>query len=670
MPPAPRVLAPIAIAVAFLAAPVVSGAAATSHAAPAARAGAAHEYTLDHLLTLASISDLAWSNDGRRLAFVVSSPDTGEDTNNQDLWLLDLAGGPARRLTFHPKNDYSPTFSPGGDTIAFVATRATGEDAKPAIYMMSLRGGDPWPFGSYDESVSEVRWSPDGRWLAYVKLDTLAKSVREWRKKKWDQQVEDERLQYPALWVVEVATGARRRLTGGPRYIWYLRWAPDSRSLAFLVSPTGKPDDGNLVDIGIVRMDAAGGGVPPLRTLDVIGGPFAWSPDGRWIAWAGGADRGRYVGKSDLWVAPATGGKPVNLTAGFDEDADTPAWSSGSDTLYFHAAIGVSTVLAAVPRRGGAVTLGVDRAAEAEAPAAGRGGRLAWVESTPTSPSEVWLADHAGLPGRRVSEVNAGVAALALGTTQTVRWTSSDGTRIEGLLLRPAGARPNAPLKTLALLHGGPYTSRYALGFASAPQFLAAHGYQVFMPNFRSSGGYGTAFMVRKRSDWGGQDWDDVTTGLDSLIARGLADPKRLGVFGHSYGGYLSAWAITHTDRFRAACVSAGAVDLAAHYGQSDIHKYRAYEFEGPPWEVPEHWIRSSPMTTITRVKTPTLIYVGEVDQRVPMPQAQELYTALTTLKVPCEFVHYPREPHGIREPRHRADYYARLLSWFDRWIR
>src|SRR5207249_2540307 len=141
---------------------------------------------------------------------------------------------------------------PGGDTIAFVSARATGEDARAGIYMMSLQGGEPWAFGSYDESPGEVSWSPDGRWLAYVRSDTLSKQVREWRKKKWDQVVEDERLQYPQLWVVEVKTGKQRRLTSGEQWIWNARWSPDSRSIAFLVSPTGKPDDQNLADVGVV----------------------------------------------------------------------------------------------------------------------------------------------------------------------------------------------------------------------------------------------------------------------------------------------------------------------------------------------------------------------------------------------------------------------------------
>jgi dipeptidyl aminopeptidase/acylaminoacyl peptidase len=631
---------------------------------PAARAAGPEPFRLEDALTLRTYADLTWSRDGSRLAFVVTEVDTAENTTNQDLWLADFPRNQTFRLTRHPKPDASPTFSPGGDTIAFVATRATGEDAKPAIYMMSLRGGDPWPFGTYAEGVGEVKWSPDGRYLAYVMTDTLDRRIKEWRKKKWDHVVEDERLQYPRLWVVEIATGKQRRLTSDERYLWYVRWSPDSRSLAFIVSPTGKPDDGTDQDIGIVPVDGG-----PMRMLGVIGDAFAWSPDGRYIALATGADRKKWVEKSDLWIVPVAGGKSVNLTAGFDGDGQMPAWGAGSDTLWFHTPDRVTSRLATVTARGG-VTPGVDRKGEAGAPVVAANGRMAWVQSQPLVPAEVWVAERDGLAGRAVTSLNAAVAKLALAETRAVSWTSTDGKRVEGLLLRPPGAAPGTRLKTLVLLHGGPDASRYGLAFQSTAQYFAARGYQVFMPNYRASGGYGTDFMVRERSDWGGQDWRDVMTGVDSLVASGLADGSRLGIVGHSYGGYLSAWAITQTRRFDAACVSAGPMDLTSHYGQSDIHKYRAYEFEGSPWATPEKWARSSPSTHIANTKTPTLILIGDEDRRVPSPQGRQLYTALTALGVPTEFVHYPREGHTLREYRHRADWHARVAGWFDRWVR
>jgi dipeptidyl aminopeptidase/acylaminoacyl peptidase len=641
-----------------------SAAPASARPAPA-NPGAPAPYSLEHALTLRSFSDLTWSAGGRKLAFVVSEVDTGENSNNQDLWVADVGRGEVQRLTRHPKADASPTFSPGGDTLAFVANRGSGEDAKSAIWMISLRGGEPWAFGSYAEAVGEVKWSPDGRWLAYVMTDTLPRQIKEWRKKKWDAVVEDERLQYPQLWVVEVATGKPRRLTSGPLYLWNLRWAPDSRSIAFITSPTGKPDDSNRQDLGIVPVEGG-----PLRKLGVIGDAFAWSPDGRWIALATGADRDAHVQKSDLYAVPVAGGKPVNLTAGFDEDAGNPAWSPGSDTLWFHAAQGVTTRLASVPLAGGAVSLGADRGGDASTPVIASNGGMAWVQSRPSAPSEIWASERAGSTGRALTGLNAAVAKLALGTTRSVRWTSTDGVTCEGVLLRPHGAGATAPLKTLVLLHGGPYASRYSLGFGASQQFYAAHGYQIFMPNFRSSGGYGTEFMLRKRSNWGGQDWRDVVSGIDTLIARGLVDGRRLGVFGGSYGGYLSAWAITQTDRFLAACVFAGAVDLASFWGQSDIQQYRTFEFEGFPWQTRENWARSSPSTYIMNVKTPTLVMSGDEDRRVPYPQGQQLYRALLALNVPTEFVHYPREGHGLREYRHRADQLTRTVRWFDRWIR
>jgi dipeptidyl aminopeptidase/acylaminoacyl peptidase len=633
---------------------------AASHAAPA-RA----PFRLGDALTLGTISDLTWSANGERLAFVVSSPDTAEDTNNQDVWLLDLADGRTTRLTRHPKNDFSPSFSPGGDSLVFIANRATGDDARPGLWMLSLRGGDPWPVATLDESVGEVAWSPDGRSLAYVKIDTLPRSLREARKKKADAVTEDQRLQLPQLWVLDLASGRSRRLTGNERYVWYVRWSPDSKHVAFLTSPTGKPDDSNVADIGVV---ASSGG--PVRTLDAIGAPFAWSPDGRWIAWASGGDRTQYIQKTDLWVESVAGGAPINLTAGFDGDVSAPAWSPNSDSLYFHAALGASTEMVALARKGGPVQLEVDRRGAAGDPVLAANGRMAWVQSSPTEASEVWVANHPAEQGHAATRLHAAISGLALGTTRTVHWTSSDGVTVEGLLVRPPGAAASGPLKTLVYLHGGPYGSRFNLGFQPNAQWFAANGYQVFMPNFRSSEGYGTAFLLRKRSDWGFQDWRDVMTGIDSLVKWRLADSTRLGVFGHSYGAYLSAWAITQTHRFDAAVVWAGAVDLAAHYGQSDIQKYRAFDFGGAPWETPAHWARSSPMSFIANAKTPTLILVGENDPRVPYPQSQELYRALTALHVPVEFTHYPREGHTVREPRHRADELQRMLGWWERWIR
>ncbi len=624
---------------------------------------------LEEALTLRTFSSPVWSADGSRLAFVVTLEDTAENTRNGDLWMWDARRNQLSQLTRHPKSDGSPTFSPSGDTVAFVANRGTGDNARSTIWMLSLHGGEPWTHSSFDEGIGEVQWSPDGRWLAYVQSDTLPKRIRDWRSKKWDHVVEDERLQFPHLWVIDLVSGRRRQLTTGEQFVWYVRWSPDSRRIAYLVSPTGKPDDGNQVDIGVATPD----GASP-RRLGALGGAFAWSPDSRWIAWAGGTRRDEWVQKDDVWVVPATGGAAVNLTGAFDEDGQTPCWNATSDTVFFHAEQGVTTRLAAValPRAGTAPTviLGEDRGGAAAAPTAATAGRCVWVRSAADRPEELYVADHPRLPGRAITSFNASVATRALATTREFTWTSDDGTQVGGVLLRPHGARSNTRLKTLVWLHGGPYGDRADLGFQPWGQYLASRGYQVFMPNFRSSGGSGTAFMVRERADWGGQDFRDVQTGIDSLIRAGLADGDRLGVYGRSYGGYLTSWAITQTDRFDAAVAIAPIADLAALYGQSDVQKYRAYEFRGKPWETHEFWQRSSPITHIARAKTPTLVVGFDEDRRTPVAQAYQLYRGLLGVGVPTEFVHYPREPHVPREYRHRADQHLRMAAWFDRWVK
>lgn len=647
--------------VATLAGPVLAAPAAPTTPAPTAPA-----FTLEHALTLRSITGITWSRDGSRVAFVVSTPDTAENTTNQDVWLWEAATNTARPLTRHAKNDYAPQFSPTGDTLAFLSNR-DNEEGKPSVWLLPLRGGEPWRLATFAESVGEFRWSPDGRSLAYTMLDTLSKQVRDWRKKKWDHVVEDEILQYNHLWVYDLASGQQRRVTSGRFMVAEPRWSPDSRTVAFLWNPTGAVDDGNLTEIALVP--AAGGEVRRLGGMP--SGGFAWSPDGRWLAWAGGRDRDVHVEPNLLWVVSASGGAPRSLTDDFDEDAFTPVWNTTSDSLHFVSQQGASVRMATVALAGGPVRLGADLEGEtAGAPVSGPGGRMALVLSRATRPNELWVADGVHATLRRATDLNATAAACAFGPTTTFRWKSDDGVHVEGVLVRPAGAPERSALKTLVLLHGGPYQIRYGIGFQAMAQYMAARGYQVFMPNFRSSGGYGKAFMVRQRADWGGEDWRDVERGVDALIAAGLAKGDQLGVFGHSYGGYLSAWAITQTHRYDAAIVSAGAPNLASLWAQSDTHRYRAYEFEGTPWESPHKWRASSPITHIGKARTPTLVLIGQNDQRIPFPQGQETYQSLKFLGVPTEFVHYPREGHGIREPRHRADWMMRQAAWFDRWVK
>jgi dipeptidyl aminopeptidase/acylaminoacyl peptidase len=272
--------------------------------------------------------------------------------------------------------------------------------------------------------------------------------------------------------------------------------------------------------------------------------------------------------------------------------------------------------------------------------------------------------------------------SVALGEMEAVRWKSADGLEIEGLLVKPVGARAGVRFPVLTYVHGGP-TGVFTFGFepqlGAAPlpiqggpypiQVFAGKGYGVFMPNPRGSSGYGKAFLRANLQDWGYGDFQDIMTGLDHLASQGLADPDRLGLMGWSYGGYMTSWAITQTDRFKAASVGAGLPNLYSMHGNTDIPDALVDYFGGTPWQQKEQYQRSSAMYHAENIKTPTLIQHGEKDDRVQLSQAWELYRALQALDVPRLFVIYPRQGHLIMEPKQQRDMLTRNLDWFTKYV-
>jgi dipeptidyl aminopeptidase/acylaminoacyl peptidase len=254
-----------------------------------------------------------------------------------------------------------------------------------------------------------------------------------------------------------------------------------------------------------------------------------------------------------------------------------------------------------------------------------------------------------------------------------VKYKSADGTEIEAALLRPStlGNEPSAvshqPSPAVILVHGGP-TGRWSDSFEPWGQLLAARGYAVLYPNVRGSTGYGHRFVEMNRADWGGGDFKDVMAGADWLVARGIADPNRLGIGGWSYGGYMAAWAVTQTTRFKAAVSGAPVIDMASEFGTENGSAYDEW-FYGTPYEKLEGFIKSSPMTFVKNVKTPTLLLQGENDTTDPIGQSQQFYRGLKRYGVESDLVLYPREPHGLREEKHLIDRLTRVLDWYDKYL-
>jgi dipeptidyl aminopeptidase/acylaminoacyl peptidase len=271
---------------------------------------------------------------------------------------------------------------------------------------------------------------------------------------------------------------------------------------------------------------------------------------------------------------------------------------------------------------------------------------------------------------------------VSLSKTEVIHWRSLDGLEIEGLLLKPLEFEKGKPQPLLTYVHGGP-SGRFTCSFSpqiGAPypiqaecyplQVLAGLGYAVFMPNPRGSYGYGEKFRMANVKDWGGGDYRDVMSGIDQLVGQKIADPERLGILGRSYGGYLTGWIISQTNRFKAASLGSGMSDLMSFYGQTDIPGYVEYYLGDVPWKALQLYEQRSPVVHAQNIKTPVLILHGENDSRVPLAQARELYTALKRMNVPVQFVIYPRQGHVAAEPRSMLDMMKRNLAWIQQWIK
>jgi dipeptidyl aminopeptidase/acylaminoacyl peptidase len=285
------------------------------------------------------------------------------------------------------------------------------------------------------------------------------------------------------------------------------------------------------------------------------------------------------------------------------------------------------------------------------------------------NPGEVWVAQADGTRLEQVTTTNEDIDRASLATTERVRWRSEDGVEVEGLVVKPAGFQPGRKYPLVVRPHGGPHgASRF--GFNAEYQIYASQGYISFAPNFRGSSDYGQAFLDADRGNLGGGDFRDLMSGVDHLIAQGYVDPDRLLITGSSYGGFMTAWAIGHTDRFKAAMAGAPVVNAQSFFGTSDIPTWVEWEYYGPPWKHPDLIRAYSPISYVHHAKTPTLITHGAEDVRVPLSQGFELYRSLKALGVPTDLVIYPGERHGFSRPQHQVDRLRRTLEWFAKYVK
>jgi dipeptidyl aminopeptidase/acylaminoacyl peptidase len=559
--------------------------------------------------------------------------------------------------------DYSgPAWSPDGKSLAFVASnRKAGQAALLVLGTSGLKVA-----ANFKGLLATPRWSPDGTTLAVLATadahkESGATQAGAARVGDIDAKPDERRIA-----VLPAAGGGVRMVSPDDTFVYEYDWTPDGKG--FVATAAQGDGDNNW---WIARLDAIDLATGALREIAApktqINAPRV-SPDGKTVAFIGGlmSDFGPVGG--DLYTAPFAGGAPVNRTPGFKGSFSSLAWNRSG--LKGMALIGEASSLLSVDTRSWRLAPVWSRPASF---AAGDG-RVSI--SADGRRAAAVVQDFAAAPRIEAGPIAAltpvthdNDALTAAGLARSVAW-KNEGFDVQGWLLAPLGVQPGKTYPMVVQIHGGPAAAAQPTFIWKGPTYeLLAHGYYVFMPNPRGSHGQGQAFSRANVQDFGGGDLRDILAGVDAVEKIAPVDDQRLGVYGHSYGGYMTMWTVTHSKRFKAAVAGAGIANWISYYGQNGIDQWMVPYFGGTAYDNPAVYDRLSPIRAIRDAATPTFMYVGERDVECPPAQSLEFWHGLKAMGVPTSLVIYEGEGHGIRTPAHNHDLDARVISWFDRYL-
>ncbi|HET8907449.1 MAG TPA: S9 family peptidase [Ktedonobacterales bacterium] len=612
--------------------------------------------------------------DGSRVAFVLRDWAADQPKPVARIWTVGLDGSKPVALTAGPGNDTHPRWSPDGQQLALLSTRdGEQEEARAQLYLMPASGGTPRRLCALPNGVESFAWSPDGSQLALLTLEG-------------DEPAKDPIVVTPdrhrRLWTVSANGDQPAPVTPAGATIWEYTWSPDGQQFAVYYTFGPGETDWYRGQVGIVP--AEGGAIRRLTDLTRQVAALAWSPDGQRIGYISGewSDRGLVGG--EVFVIAAAGGEPRNLTPGVEFSPSWLRWFADGKRMLYTGWDGVAHQIGLLDEASG------ERTPLTRDFIIGGGGwprlsatpdlrAFATHSSDRLHPPDVYTATlatddrgNARLDWRQVTRLNALLEeTVQLAPAEVVTWESVDGWRIDGLFSRPTSATGDGPPPLVVQVHGGPSAAWQTdwRGGLFWGQICASAGYAVFQPNIRGGVGRGIAFADAVLGDPGGKDLADVLSGIDMLVERGLVDGARVAIVGWSYGGFMTAWAISQSNRFKAAMMGAGVCDFHSFHAQTNIADWDMRILTADPLANPGVYRDRSAITYAAQITTPTLIVHGEQDPCVPVNQAYEFHRALLERNVPTELVVYPREGHGFQERDHVLDVDTRMLRWMARYL-
>lgn len=627
-----------------------------SNPEPAARRGV----TPEDIMGLTDVTDVEISPDGRQLLYVTQPTIATHRPTRSAIWIVAADGSaPPRRLTATAALEGSPQWSPDGGRIAF---QSNHPDASRQLWLIPAKGGEAQPLTTVGSDIRSYSWSPDGHSIAFLAPDPPSADAKAARAAGQDAVEIDAAENLTRLWMLDLASRGLRRIEVPDRDVTEMSWSPDGRRLAVRVAATGGLND-LFYHSDLLLLDAASGTVE--RTLfKGVYSTGSWSSDGSRVAFT--APEADLIGIR-AFVADVASGTVQQIGATLDGTIREVEWGRDNRTLFARTVVHTRDVLFRVDVSSGKFSPLIRFDGRIKDFSVAEDGSIALVGSQADRAADVWVHRRGGL--RLVTDVNPQIRGWALGKVEEVRWTSSTDNRpIYGVLVTPPAHRPGAPTKTVVLAHGGPHES-WNIGWQGSwidwAQMLASHGYAVLLPNPRGSAGQGSAFARGNAGGWGSRDYQDVVDGVDMLVARGISDPARIGIGGWSYGGFMSAWAVTHDTRFKTAIVGAALTDQFNAALAMDTPDFVTSYFGLPPSAIAQ-MDASSPLRAVDRVTVPVLVLHGHDDRRVPIGQGMGFYRGLRLLGKDARMVAYPREPHRIFEFEHQLDMQRRILAWYD----
>jgi len=625
------------------------------------------QWTPEAMVDLPVVGSPALSPDGSQVAYTVRTTRMEENESGftTHIWLAKTDGSMNRQFTFGEQSAVSPQFSPDGRYLTFISTRDEGRQ----IYKMYLDGGEAQKFTSAENGVGSFLWSPDGSRIAYTMTDPKTEEEKAREREKRDVIMVDRDFKFSRIYVQPLESDSAKAIYAGELHTTSFDWSPDGETIVFAHQPTPRIDDRYKADISTVPADS--GAVTPLVEWEGTDDSPMFTPCGEYVVFTSHGGQLEGLGIQDLFVVPAAGGEPRALAHTYDRNAGIVGFDASVNLLVTERRNTLSA-LYRVPLDGGEPEiLNPENGIYNMFTVNREGNRVSFSYEDSATPREIFFADLEGFEAVKVSGIFDEIHFPEFGRTELLTWESYDGMEIEGLLTYPVGYQEGDRVPLILMVHGGPagvYSQTFTgQGNIYAIQFFAEQGYALLRPNPRGSTGYGQEFRYANFQDWGYGDYQDLMSGVDLVIEMGVADPDSLTEMGWSYGGYMTSWIVTQTDRFKAVSMGAGLSNLVSMVGTTDIPGYLMAHMGGSYWGGNmETYQRHSAVYFMDNVVTPTQIIHGSNDLRVPLGQAQEFYWALQEKGVDSEMILYPRTGHGPTEPKFIADVSNQILRWFN----